>query len=120
MLNDFVEYWTAAKLMVEGGNPYSPAELLMLQRSVGWEQLEPLIMWNPPWTLSFIFFLGLFDYATAQFLWFLTHAVITFAGAQVLVRLAVAPDNRDIVQIHRAGAQFLNGAPRRRRIVEDR
>ena len=84
MLNDFVEYWTAAKLMVEGGNPYSPAELLMLQRTVGWEQLEPLIMWNPPWTLSFIFFLGLFDYATAQFLWFLSHAVITFAGAQVL------------------------------------
>jgi hypothetical protein len=86
MLNDFVEYWAAAKLLLNGGNPYSPSELFDAQRQIGWSQPEPLVMWNPPWTLSFIFPFGLVDYETAQFAWFLLHAVVVFVGAQLLWR----------------------------------
>jgi hypothetical protein len=84
MINDFVEYWAAARLLLSGGNPYSPAELLETQREIGWSQSVPLIMWNPPWTLSFTALFGLVDYETAQFAWFLLHAVIVFVGAQYL------------------------------------
>jgi hypothetical protein len=87
MINDFIEYWAAAKLLLSGVNPYAPQELLEVQRSVGWSQSSPLIMWNPPWTFAFTAPLGLLDYATAQLLWFLLHAVIIFVGAQVLWRL---------------------------------
>jgi Glycosyltransferase family 87 len=86
MLNDFIEYWAAAKLLLNGGNPYSPAELFDAQRQIGWSQSEPLMMWNPPWTLSFTFPFGWVDYETAQFAWFLLHALVVFVGAQALWR----------------------------------
>jgi hypothetical protein len=84
MINDFIEYWAAAVLLLNGDNSYSASQLLKLQRTVGWTQPVPLVMWNPPWTLSFIFPLGLLDYETAQFLWFLVHALIIFVGARLL------------------------------------
>ena len=84
MINDFIEYWTATKLLLRGGNPYSPMELLTEQQKLGWSQPEPLMMWNPPWTLSFTLPFGLLDYSTAQFAWFLFHALILFVGAKLL------------------------------------
>lgn len=84
MINDFIEYWTAAKLLLGGGNPYSTAELLQMQQAIGSTQPVPLIMWNPPWTLAFTWPIGLLDYGNAQFAWFLLHALIIFVGAQVL------------------------------------
>jgi hypothetical protein len=60
------------------------AELLNMERAVGWSQPEPLVMWNPPWTLPLISPLGMLDYDTAQFIWFLLHALIIFVGAQIL------------------------------------
>jgi hypothetical protein len=84
MINDFIEYWTAARILLRGGNPYSPAELLQHQQAIGWTQSVPLIMWNPPWTLSFILPFGLVDYATAQFAWFVLHVLIIFVGARSL------------------------------------
>jgi hypothetical protein len=53
MINDFIEYWAAAKLLLSGGNPYSAAQLLQLQRTVGWSKNEALLMWNPLGTLFF-------------------------------------------------------------------
>lgn len=87
MTNDFIEYWSAANLLLHHGNAYSPAELLALQRSVGWSDPAALLMWNPPWTLTLLAPLGLLDYDTAQFLWFIIHALIIFVGAQLLWRI---------------------------------
>jgi glycosyl transferase family 87 len=87
MINDFIEYWAATRLLLSGGNPYSPAELLATQQPLGWSQPEPLMMWNPPWTLSFTLPFGFVDYQTAQFAWFLAHTLILFVGAQVLWRI---------------------------------
>ena len=84
MINDFIEYWAATQLLLHDGNPYSPGELLATQQALGWSQPEPLMMWNPPWTLSFILPLGLADYQTAQFAWFLGHVLIIFVGSRLL------------------------------------
>ncbi|HEY1235825.1 MAG TPA: glycosyltransferase family 87 protein [Candidatus Binatia bacterium] len=84
MINDFVEYWAAAKLLLASGNPYSPTELLSMERSVGWSKSVALVMWNPPWTLPLILPLGMLDYDTAQLIWFLLHSLIIFVGAQIL------------------------------------
>ena len=84
MVNDFIEYWAAAKLLLSGGNPYSAEQLLQLQRTVGWSKNEALLMWNPPGTLFFIAPLGLLDYNTGQFLWFVIHFMIIFVCARVL------------------------------------
>jgi len=84
MVNDFIEYWSAASLLLRGGNPYSPADLLAAQTAVGWSQSMPLVMWNPPWTLPFLLPFGFLSFETAQFLWFLLHTLIIFHGAQLL------------------------------------
>ena len=84
MTNDFVEYWSAVHLLLQGGNPYSPADLLGAQQAVGWSQSMPLVMWNPPWTLSFLLPFGFFGFETAQFFWFLLNALMIFLGAQLL------------------------------------
>lgn len=84
MINDFIEYWTATRLLLHGGNPYAPDELFAAQRALGWTEAGPLLMWNPPWTLSLTLPFGLLDYETAQFLWFLTHVMILFVGGRIL------------------------------------
>jgi hypothetical protein len=91
MTNDFVEYWAAARLFVSGGNPYGPAELFKTQQAIGWSEPSALLMWNPPWTLSFIWPLGLLDYDSAQFIWFLAHTLMVFIGAQLLWRMYDGP-----------------------------
>jgi hypothetical protein len=84
---DFVEYWSAARLFIEGGNPYSPDELIVLQRTAGWGGAQPLIMWNPPWTLPFILPFGLVSFTTGQLLWLLFHVWLLLISAQLLWRI---------------------------------
>jgi hypothetical protein len=107
MINDFIEYWTATKLLLNGGNPYSPSELLASQDALGWSQSEPLMMWNPPWTLSFTLPFGLVDYQTAQFAWFLSHTLIVFVGAKLLWKIY----GGDVEKSRYAALSILSFAP---------
>ena len=84
---DFVEYWSAARLFVQNGNPYAPDDLLILQRTAGWNGVQPLIMWNPPWVLPFIAPFGLLSFSTGQALWLLLHVCLTLISAQNLWRI---------------------------------
>jgi len=90
-VRDFVEYWSASRLLLTGGNPYSPAELLAIQKAVGWSSAAPLIMWNPPWTLSFILPFGLLDFTSGQFVWLLVQVGCVLISAQALWRLNDIP-----------------------------
>ena len=81
---DFVDFWAASRLLVNGGNPFSPAEVLQLQQSVGYREPKPLLMWNPPWTLSFVLPIGFLDYGLSQFVWLLLQVFILLLSAQRL------------------------------------
>lgn len=81
---DFVDFWAAARLLLNGGNPFSPVEVLELQQSVGMREAKPLLMWNPPWTLSIILPFGALDYQTSQFVWMLLHIFAILLAAQKL------------------------------------
>lgn len=83
-VRDFVEYWSASRLLLTGGNPYSPSELMTVQQSVGWKDAAPLIMWNPPWTLSLTLPFGLLNFSLGQFLWLLVHLLIILISAKAL------------------------------------
>jgi Glycosyltransferase family 87 len=83
-VRDFVEYWAASRLLLTGSNPYGPQELFELQRSVGWTDSIPLLMWNPPWTLSFILPFGLASFDVAQVLWLLLNTFIVLFCAKEL------------------------------------
>jgi hypothetical protein len=76
--DDFVEYWSAGRLNLMGENPYSPEKLFQLQKQAGSIYVEPIMMWNPPWTLTLIMPFGLLDYPTGRVLWLLLHIAILF------------------------------------------
>ena len=84
--NDFVEYWAAARVLLAGGNPYSPAAILAAEKPTGFAGKQPLLMWNPPWTLPFLLPFGAFSYAQASAAWLLLNLVIVFACADFLWR----------------------------------
>jgi hypothetical protein len=87
MINDFIAYWAAARLLLNNGNPFLPADVLEMQRSAGWTGFMPLLMYNTPWTLSLLLPFGSLDHDTAQALWFLQNSVFIFLGAFLLWRL---------------------------------
>lgn len=83
----FLEYWAASRLLLQGGNPYSPVELLNVQQLAGWGRGEPVIMWNPPWALSFTLPFGLVSFSTGEFLWLLAHLFLILFSVQLLWRI---------------------------------
>ena len=86
-IRDFAAYWAAARLLLTGGNVYSPAEIFALQKSIGMTESMPLIMWNPPWTLSFVWPFGLFEFTLGQFLWLVSHCLLVLVAADQLSSL---------------------------------
>jgi len=69
-IHDFVEYWTAAHLVVAHHNPYSLGEVFKMESGIGFEQSVPIMLLSPPWTLPLIAPIGLTNsYALACLLW---------------------------------------------------
>jgi len=71
-VDDFVSYWAAARLQIQGQNPYTPALILDVEREAGSREHEPLVMLNPPWTLVFLLPFGTLDYPVGRIAWLLT------------------------------------------------
>ena len=86
-VRDFVEYWSASRLLFDGRNPYSPNELLKLQRSVGWPGSTALIMWNPPWTFPLTLPFGMLSYSLGQMAWLLVQLLLILVCTNLLARL---------------------------------
>ncbi len=66
---DFIEYWAAARLNAAGGNPYDPAAILRQQQQAGFTEAEPVVMYNPPWTLALAMPFGAMSFALARSVW---------------------------------------------------
>ena len=71
-VDDFIEYWSASRLLIAGKNPYSTEELSRVQRPFMGSE-TPLIMWNPPWTLGFLLPFGLLEYSASRWLWLILN-----------------------------------------------
>jgi hypothetical protein len=85
--DDYVEYWAAGRLNLHGSNPYSKVTLWPLQQAAG-RQLatvdDAVMMWNPPWTLSFVMPLGVLPARVGQLVWLSIH-LGAMAAAALLV-----------------------------------
>ena len=84
--DDFVEYWAAGRLNAHGQNPYDASLLRPLEREAGRDVREAVLMWNPPWTLTWVMPLGQLPPRPAQLLWFALHLAIVLACADGLWR----------------------------------
>jgi Glycosyltransferase family 87 len=92
--DDFVEYWAAGRLNTEGQNPYDGALLLPLERKAGRDTNDPVMMWNPPWTLTLAMPVGLLQARLAQLLWLVVSLAIVVACADVLWSLYDGPPGK--------------------------
>jgi len=86
-VRDFVEYWSASRLLLNGGNPYAPDELLKLQKSVGWPGATALLMWNPPWTIPLTLPFALVSFPAAQFGWLLVQLLTILSCTRLLANV---------------------------------
>jgi len=82
--NDFAFYWTAARLVLDGHNPYSPRETINLQNRISFAGKGPLVMLNPPWILPVIVPFGLLSFSTGKSLWFVVGLALVFLSVHWL------------------------------------
>jgi hypothetical protein len=90
-LDDFVEYWAAGRLNALGQNPYDPESVHQLQDDIGRGADFPIMMWNPPWSLSLAMPLGRLPAPLARLLWFIAHLGLLAFCADSLWRLYGGP-----------------------------
>lgn len=84
---DFIEYWASARLLVNGANPYSPEEMLSLQRTIVPDRIHPLLTWNPPWTLFFTAPFGVMSFPLAHFLWLVLNTTVLIICSPLLWKI---------------------------------
>ena len=84
--DDYVEYWAAGRLNLQGENPFAPELLLPLERGAGRDTDEAIMMWNPPWTLSVAMPLGALPARAGQFAWLFLQAGCLVASALMLAK----------------------------------
>jgi hypothetical protein len=93
--DDFVEYWAAARLTLDGRNPFDEQLLLPLQQHAGRDTQDAIMMWNPPWALPAVLPLGLLPAREAQLLWLLVHLAVTgFCADRLWLLLGGNPARR--------------------------
>mgnify|MGYP000383178167 CR=1 FL=1 len=96
-VDDFIEYWSAGRLNLTGGNPYSPTQMLAMERSIGWEDELPVMMWNPPPTLTLVMPFGALPYLPARLLWLLVSGTLVVVASDRLWHLyGGAPEKRGL------------------------
>ena len=84
--DDFLAFWSAARLELLGKNPYSLDALLAQQKVVGWDQDTPFVVWYPPWVFPLILPFGLFSYHLGRILWLLCQLMAILVSASILWR----------------------------------
>jgi hypothetical protein len=82
--HDFLEYYSAGRLLVQGGDPYDADQLRPVQLAAGRHLDRPVIMWNPPWALAFVAPFGQPDARTGQLLW-VGGQVLAVVGCSALL-----------------------------------
>ena len=87
-IGDSVQYWAAARLMIEGRNPYSAELVLELRHLAGnFTEFPPnsiSMMLYPPWTIPLILPFGLLDFKYFRILWLLIHIILIFISTKLI------------------------------------
>jgi hypothetical protein len=110
--SDFIEYWTAGKLLRQGENPYDWPKLRELQIDEGLPPDElpydlPIIMWNPPWLLVWLYPLLLLPFLTAAQVWILLNSILILLASSLIWRTIDSGSQRPLGIAWVAAALFV-------------
>ncbi len=83
---DFVEYYSAARVHAEGGNPYDGAQLMPWQVAMmpAGEHTGVVMLWTPPWTLPLYTPFGRLDPNAAHLAWLGTQSLLLLLSGLAL------------------------------------
>lgn len=99
---DYIEYWAAEQLLTHGGNPYEHAQMLQVERAVGFTRNRPELWYSPPPVLLLALPLGWLHAKLGLILWILFQFVCLTASLYILWLLHGRPPTL----IHLAGYLF--------------
>jgi hypothetical protein len=85
--DDFIDYWSSGRLILEGKNPYDPNLLLDMQNQIGAEEIGFVMNWNPPPFLIISLPFSIFNYPLSRFLWFIFSISIIILCSSITWRL---------------------------------
>lgn len=80
---DFVEYWSAARVHLYGGDPYDGEQILPLQReaTADPDKDEATMLWTPPWTLPLYWPFGMLPIWWGHLTWVLTQSLCALVSS---------------------------------------
>jgi hypothetical protein len=109
--DDFLVYWSGARLLARGENPYDLLALGAVQHQArperGQEQGGVLASWNPPWLLAVLMPFGLMPFELAVRVWKLCNIGLTLAAALLTWRVLMQSlDGRGMVIASMASLWF--------------
>lgn len=86
---DFVEYWSAARVHLEGKDPYDPQAILPAQRLAASapDQVQAVMLWTPPWTLPLYWPFGMLSPREAHTAWILVQCGCVLVSAVLFWRV---------------------------------
>lgn len=93
--NDFFQYWSASRYVLEGGNPYDHAAFFEFQKGLGWKLEVPFLTWNPPWAIGLFIPFAFLRFAPAVMLWLFVQGALVVASAIVLWRHCTGGRDRE-------------------------
>jgi hypothetical protein len=97
---DFVEYWAAARLLLNGDNPYDMKKIEPLEREAGRKESEEAIpMLNPPFVLPLVLPFGTVPPRVGHFLWLGFHFLILVFLADALYRFYGGPERFRVLAV---------------------
>jgi hypothetical protein len=96
---DFIEYWSAGQLLREGESPYDFVKLYQRQLELGSRHEFPIIMWNPPWLLLWIYPLLLLPFLSAALVWVAVSGSLLLLSATLIWQTLATPPARRLIGI---------------------
>lgn len=91
---DFLCFWAAGRLLLHHANPYNAAAVFALEKSAGYSETQPLVMWNTPYSLWLSVLAGLFSPVKAAALWILLITASIVASVRMLWNIHGRPPDR--------------------------
>ena len=90
---DFIQYWSANKLITSNSNIYAPEQMLSAQNDLGFTGKTPIMMWAAPWVILILKPLLIFNFKIS-FLSFLVFNLFALFLSSYLLQLAYSNDSR--------------------------
>lgn len=95
---DHAVYWSAARINLEGGNPYDTSTMVAKQVEIGLkveaQEAELMMYWYPPWSLAVVMPIGFLSHQTSQVVWYLCSiGIVLFAAGRLWILYGGRPQN---------------------------